>query len=129
MIKSLNEFDSTKIRSVVQGQLNLSENEKCVFALYLRVAGNISSVIKLSDGKAFQAVIALSRMILELAVDVKLIADGSIENGVEKALGFHDIQRLRAAHRARLGEGLPGFRRLTPKKVGPRQQDTSGCET
>ena len=92
MIKSLNEFDSTKIRSVVQGQLNLSENEKCVFALYLRVAGNISSVIKLSDVKDFQAVIALSRMILELALDVKLIADGSIENGVEKALGFHDIR-------------------------------------
>ena len=64
------------------------------------MAGNISSVIKLSDVKDFQAVIALSRMILELALDVKLIADGSIENGVEKALGFHDIQRLRAAHRA-----------------------------
>lgn len=100
VVKSLSEFDDQKMKAVLAGQLNLSEKEKAFYGLYLRIRGYVLSVLRLDRHQDFQSVISLSRSVLEVAVDIKLLSIGKIADGVDKLFAFHNVQRLKAARKA-----------------------------
>jgi hypothetical protein len=97
VLKSLAEFDRAELRGVLRGQLNLTEREKCLFASYLRIYGNLESLLKLDQRKDFQACITLARSIYEQAVDIKLMHENLIDDWVKKIRVFTLVERLRTA--------------------------------
>lgn len=91
----LREFDSQRIRVVVQGQLQLTDEEKCFLGVHSRILGNIETLLELKEVQHFQAVASTSRTIFELAVDIRLLQ--IIPDAASKMIAGIEIEKLRAA--------------------------------
>jgi hypothetical protein len=97
ILKSQAEFDRAELRGVLHGQINLTDRERYLFASYLRMYGNVESLLKLNQRKDFQACIILARALFEQALDIELMHGNLINNWVEKMRVFTLVERLRAA--------------------------------
>jgi hypothetical protein len=97
ILKSQAEFDRQEVRGVLHGQLNLTDRERYLHACYMRLYGNIESLLKLDQRKDFQACIILARGIFEQAFDVHLMHRDLIDNWIEKMRVFTLVEHLRVA--------------------------------
>lgn len=95
VLKSLNEFDKQEVQGVVAGQISKSDEELCVYGLYLRGRANVQSLLTLKQVMDFQAIVMLARNLFELSVDMKLL--NMIPDAAEKFSAFSEVEKLRAA--------------------------------
>jgi len=95
VLKSLNEFDKLEVQGVVAGQLAKSDEEMCVYGLYLRGRANVQSLLSLKQVMDFQAIVMLTRNLFELSADMKLLE--VIQSAAEKFSVFSEVEKLRAA--------------------------------
>jgi hypothetical protein len=114
-LKSLNEFDKLEVQGVVAGALSKNERETCIWQMYMRGRANVQSLLTLKQAMDFQAIVALTRILFECAVDVRLI--DAVPNAVEKINLFSQVEKLRAA------EKTVAYKNLHPNsKVDPTVQ-------
>ena len=97
VLKSLNEFDKLEVQGVVAGQVSKSDEEMCVYGLYLRGRANVQSLLSLKQVMDFPAIVMLARNLFELSVDMKLL--DVIPNAAEKFSAFSEVEKLRAAEK------------------------------
>jgi hypothetical protein len=95
VLKSLNEFDKLEVQGVLAGQVSKSDEEMCVYGLYLRGRANVQSLLSLKQAMDFQAIVMLARNLFELSVDVKLL--DLVQDAIEKFSVFSEVEKLRAA--------------------------------
>jgi hypothetical protein len=95
VIKSLNEFDKKEIHGVMSGLVAEKDQDRCFRGIYLRAKANVESLLSLRYAKDFQAIAMVTRSLLELAVDMKLIKQ--IPDAVLKIATFSEVEKLRAA--------------------------------
>lgn len=96
-LKSLNEFDKLEVQGVVAGALSKNERETCIWQMYMRGRANVQSLLTLKQAMDFQAIVALTRILFECAVDIKLI--DVIPDAIEKISLFSQVEKLRAAEK------------------------------
>jgi hypothetical protein len=94
----LEEFDCAEMRGVIKGTLSPNRREECFIGTYYRAALNVHSLVFLNDPKHLQAIAQISRTLLELAVDMRLLA--MIDNAADKVVAFSDWERLKSAREA-----------------------------
>jgi hypothetical protein len=97
MLKSLRDFDNQELREVVHGRVSVTttDRENCFLGNYYRGGANVQTLLSLKSAKDLQAIAMLSRLLFELAVDVRLIYE--IPDAVRKIQAFSDVEKLRAA--------------------------------
>jgi hypothetical protein len=96
-IKSINELDNLEIKNVVHGILGPKPREVCVTLNYDRATLNIELVLTILQTKQFQAIAMIARMMLETAIELKLIANDP--NAVAKVLLFGEVEKLKSARK------------------------------
>jgi hypothetical protein len=97
VVKSLNEFDKSEIRGVIQTLISPTRRELCFIGNYYRGVGNVETLLSLKSIRDFQAIAMLARNLFELAVDVRLI--NVVPDSVKKIMTFVDVEKLRSARR------------------------------
>jgi hypothetical protein len=95
MTRSLFEADQKHVLDVVTGQLNRTIREEIVYGLYARIHANVRAMLKLNETSDVQVLAMISRNIMELTLDLKLI--DVIPNSLRKILAFVNVQRLKTA--------------------------------
>jgi len=98
VLKSLAQFDEMELRGVARGILSPTLPEECLLSIYLRTAGNVSSLLELKSPKHFQAIGILARSIFEQAVDIGIF--DLVQGAPIKMRVFLDIEKLRACRSA-----------------------------
>jgi hypothetical protein len=98
VLKSLAQFDEMELRGVTSGILSPTLPEECVLSIYLRTAGNVSSLLELKSPKHFQAIGMLARSVFEQAVDIGIF--DMVQGAPIKMRVFLDIEKLRACRSA-----------------------------
>lgn len=103
-------FAKKFMNPVLETQLALSHRESVLQALFLRTIGYWRSLLVLNNAIHFQSVSSATRSIIEIYVDMELIHKNVVPDGVERALTFAEVQRLKGATNVvRFHEANPGL--------------------
>jgi hypothetical protein len=97
ILKSLNQFNDSEIKGVIDTLLSPSDHENCFIGTYYRTMGNVETLLAIENSKGFQAASMLARALFELAVDIRLI--NAIEFASLKMRVFVDVEKLRCARK------------------------------
>lgn len=92
-------FINKSILPILNAQLKLNDREKILRGLFIRVVLKLEALMTLQSPKYFEAVASTLRTIFEIMVDVILISDNTIPNGVEKYYKFVDAQKYEYARK------------------------------
>jgi hypothetical protein len=90
-------FSEQIVLPVSRSIIKPTDKDKSLINLYQQIYFIAKTVIHLNDIIYFHNVIASTRMIFELHMDLQLLIDDLIENGVIKYVNFPDLQKYRAA--------------------------------
>lgn len=79
------------------GQLNPTDEEKCLSAIHNRTCCSVESLLALKELRHFQAIASISRTIFELAVDIRLLK--KIPNATAKMIAGVEVEKLQSAEK------------------------------
>ena len=106
ILKSLNEFDKTEIRGIIQTLIAPTRRDLCFTGNYYRGIGNIESLLTLKSVRDFQAIAMIARAMFEIAVDIRLV--GKMPGSEDKVMAYAEVEKLRSARR------IVAFKRESP---------------
>ena len=89
------DFSQKVIIPALNGVLKLSKKEEILIGIYRSMHCWMKAVALLNHPVYFQTVATAARSIFELVLDIKLITDDTIENGLKKFKEFPKIERYR----------------------------------
>lgn len=93
-------FVQSKIIGILQGQINLSQQEKAVYSTFLRIFVLVNSLIRLNKKIDFNGVAIITRTIFELLLDIKTVSESAVSSQtLERFFAFSEIDRFRKAVR------------------------------
>lgn len=94
------DFVQSQVIGTLQGQINLSEQEKATMGIFLRVHALACSLVKLNNRIDFNAVASIARTLFELLLDLKmLVSPGLKQQDLDRFFAFSEIDRFRRAER------------------------------
>jgi len=93
--KICTDFSEEVMIPALAGILAPSQKEKILISVYRSIHCWMKAVALLNNTVYFQTVATAARSIFELALDIKLIVDNKIENGLKKFETFHKIEKFR----------------------------------
>jgi hypothetical protein len=96
-LKGMNYLDKNELLNVVSAVFFPSERERQITLTYHRATMNVDTILKLPDGRHFQAIASLARTIFELAVEIRLMA--TVPDAAAKVKLFDDVEKLKSARR------------------------------
>jgi hypothetical protein len=95
VVKSLDEFNNAEVLPFVKRISEPTDRESCIFGIYYRTVTNARTLLRLTDPSHYQAISMITRSLIELSVDIRLLI--MTPDGVEKIIAFDKSERLRAA--------------------------------
>lgn len=97
-LKEAVDFVQSQIVPVLSGQIKLSRQEGAVMGIFYRVHALARSLVRLNNRVDFNAVAIITRTMLELIIDLKLLARSDItEKELDQFFSFPDIDHFRVA--------------------------------
>src|SRR5207249_2657804 len=99
LLEAIDIFTQDLVNKVTTGLLNPSPRETVLIGFYYRSLGYCRTAIELKSVVHQQSLTSAERSVVELYVDMELIHRNVVADGVEKAIAFADVQKLKAAHR------------------------------
>jgi hypothetical protein len=93
------EFYNWCIHPALMAQEQPSAKLSALHLLFGRIRFLSETLLSLTNVKHFQSIVGASRTAIELYVDMNLLAEDRIKNGVEKFFAFNRVQRLKSARR------------------------------
>ncbi len=98
-VEGLVYFVEDYIKPLVKGLLTPSDRELAILATYYRAVGYMLSILRLDAPWHYQSVSAASRSILELYLDIVLLARDQTSESAERFHAFTRVERFRVAER------------------------------
>ena len=99
-LKEAVDFVQSEIIGILDGQINLSQQEEAVLGIFLRIHALASSLVRLNQKIDFNAVAVIARTLFELLLDIKLLSSPSIkQKELDRFFSFSEIDRFRKARR------------------------------
>jgi hypothetical protein len=90
------DFVQTQIIPVLNGQLNLCQQEEAILGIFYRMHVLGSSLTRLNNKLDFSAVATIARTMFELLLDIKILASPSLtSNELERFRAFSGVERFR----------------------------------
>lgn len=125
--KTVLEFMQTKVRPVIERFSKNDHADGTVKGAFLRAQAWLATFSKLDDPSHFQAVIAGTRTLFEIAIDLTLMHHDRTAYPVEKMFAWEESAKLKAAERTRdfyanAGRSVPDH--LEPRVDFIARQDT-----
>jgi hypothetical protein len=99
-LKEAVDFVQSKIIGILDGQINLSQQEETVLGIFLRIHALACSLVRLNQKIDFNAVAVIARTLFELLLDMKLLSSPNIkQKELDRFFSFSEIDRFRKARR------------------------------
>ena len=99
-LMAIHEFVRWCVNPVLETLIDPTDEDRALVALQYRTHCLIRTLLALTEAIHFQSIVSASRSVIELHVDMLLIDQKLIPNGINKFYAFTRAQRLRAATRA-----------------------------
>jgi hypothetical protein len=99
-LKEAVDFVQSKIIGILDGQINLSQQEEAVLGIFLRIHALASSLVRLNQKIDFNAVAVIARTLFELLLDLKLLSSPNIkQKELDRFFSFSEVDRFQKARR------------------------------
>ena len=98
-LSAIDHYIGAFIMPSMQGSLSQNDLEFCLFVLYYRILAFMKTALVLSNPLNFQSLTGASRSVIEVYVDMELLFQGKVENGVHLFKTHGDALTLKAARR------------------------------
>ena len=93
-------FVQSRVIGILDGQINLSQQEEAVLGIFLRIHALACSLVRLNQKIDFNAVAVIARTLFELLLDIKLLSSPNIkQKELDRFFAFSEIDRFRKARR------------------------------
>ena len=94
------DFIQSQVIGTLRGQISLSQQEKAIMGIFLRVHALACSLLRLNNRVDFNAVAGIARIIFELLLDLKLLASPNLgQRDLDRFSAFSEVDRFRKAKR------------------------------
>lgn len=97
--KIYSSFIQKAIMPVLNTQFDLKDREKLLFGLFIRTFQRLDAITHLDSPKYFETIASTLRTIFEIMVDIALISDNKISDGVKKYYKYVESQRYEYARK------------------------------
>lgn len=94
------DFVQSQVIGTLQGQISLSQKEKAIMGIFLRVHALACSLVRLNKSVDFNAVAGITRTLFELLLDLKLLISPNLQQqDLDRFFAFSEVDRFRRARR------------------------------
>lgn len=94
------DFVQSQVVGTLRGQINLSQQEKAIIGIFLRIHALASSLVRLNNKIDFNAVAGVARTVFELLLDMKLLTSPNLaQQDLNRFFAFSEVDRFRKARR------------------------------
>lgn len=98
-LRAIAEFNGWCLLPMLHNLVNPTPKEEALNLLFGRIRLLSETLLGLTDVKHFQSIVGASRTVVELYVDMHLLAHDLIQDGTDKFFAFERVQKLKAARR------------------------------
>ena len=94
------DFVQSQVIGTLLGQISLSQQEKAILGIFLRIHALACSLVRLNNRVDFNAVAGIARTIFELLLDLKLLISPNLgQHDLDRFSAFSEVDRFRKAKR------------------------------
>ena len=99
LIEACDQFATAAISPLLRSLEALTQRESIFAGLYYRILGFCKTAALLKSAAHQQSITSAERSVLELYVDMELLHQNVLPDGIKRSFTFIDVQKLKAARR------------------------------
>lgn len=99
LVEACDHFATETVNPLLQSLNGMDQRRAILAGLHYRIQGFCKTVILLKSAAHQQSITSAERSVLELYIDMRLLSENVLDDGVDRFATFIDVQKLKAARR------------------------------